>query len=275
MLSYVRFLDSTPGSAELSGSVGGGGEVTVHLVSPSIVPPGTPCDSFLMNGSFEEKAREAHATSSPELTPTGVPYPSIEGHTLTPVDSDGFPCRDAGSPSLRASQGRAVRPLSTLSDAGLRLQSISAWYLFKEGSPQSSVREERLSTAVEGYNKQFQAVSDALDYEPAGPGDDSEISEISPQKLTVQGILSPVTVCLLFPSFVLFLGSDVITLDDTLDSASSSNDMDLDVAETPTGVYFASCIGLFLVLPPSPPLFFTIFPPPFSFIPLFICVVFV
>ena len=140
VLSYIIFafhvfvfLDSTPGSAGLSETVGGEAEATVHLVSPSIVPQGTPCDSFLLGGSFEEKARKAHATSSPELTPTGVPYPSIDGHTLTPVDSGGFPCRDAGSPSLRDSQGRPVRPLSTLSDAGLWLQSISAWYLFKEG----------------------------------------------------------------------------------------------------------------------------------------------
>ena len=56
----------------------------------------------------------------------------------------------------------------------------------------STVREERLSAAVEEYNQEFQAVSDALDYEPVGPGDDSDVSEIPLQKLTVQGIIFPV-----------------------------------------------------------------------------------
>ena len=71
-----------------------------------------------------------------------------------------------------------MRPVSTLSDAGLRLQSISAWYLFKKMGSKSAVREERLSDAVDEYNKQFQAVSDALDYEPAGPGDDLSLIHI-------------------------------------------------------------------------------------------------
>ena len=174
------FLDSTPGSTGLSETesrkeaVGGDAEATVHHISSSNETQGTPSKSFLIDGSFEEKARKAHATSSPELTPTGVPYPSIEGQTLTPVDSDGYPCRVAGSPPLRDSLGRPVRPVSTLSDAGLRLQSISAWYLFRKMGSTAAGREERLSAAVDEYNKEFQAVSDALDYEPAGPGDDSD-----------------------------------------------------------------------------------------------------
>ena len=200
------FLDSTPGSAGLSEAgarnevAGEDADATVHHISSSDETQVTPRKSFLMNGSFEEKARKAHATSSPELTPTGVPYPSIEGQRLTPVDSDGYPCPVAGSPPLRDSLGRPVRPVSTLSDAGLRLQSISAWYLFRRMGSTSTVREERLSAAVDEYNQEFQAVSDALDYEPVGPGDDSYVSEIPLQKLTVQGIFLPVFSC--FCSFV-------------------------------------------------------------------------
>ena len=195
LFSYFVFLDSTPGSAGLMDSgavsdvVGGDVDVTVHHIISSDESQVTPQESFLMNGSFEEKARRAHATSSPELTPTGVPYPSIEGQTMTPVGADGYPCPVAGALPLRDSLGRPVRPLSTLTEAGLRLQSMSAWCLFKKmESP--SVREERLSVAVEEYNQEFQAVSDALDYEPLGPGDDSDVSEIPLRRLTVQGIIS-------------------------------------------------------------------------------------
>ena len=229
LLFIFVFLDSTPGSARLSeagasgAAAGEDADATVHNISSSDDAQVTPRKSFLMNGSFEETARNAHATSSPELTPTGVPYPSIEGQRLTPVDSEGYPCPVAGTSPLRDSLGRPVRPVSTLSEAGVRLQSISAWYLFRRMGLTSTVREERLSAAVDEYNQEFQAVSDALDYEPVGPGDDSDVSDIPLQRLTVQGIISPVLFLLLFSSSMWFLdnGDGVITLDDSQESVPS------------------------------------------------------
>ena len=111
---------------------------------------------------------------------------SIDGRTFTQVDFRGQPCLGVESPSLRATQERPVRPGSTLTTAGIRIQSISAWSLFKEGSSTPTVRGGELSAAVDGYNREFQAVTDALDYEPVGPGD---VSEVTPQRLAVRGSL--------------------------------------------------------------------------------------
>ena len=44
-----------------------------------------------------------------------------------------------------------------------------------------------------------------------------------------------------------FLEKGVITLDDSLDSVSSRNDMDLDVPEPPIGEYFASYFCCLLI----------------------------
>ena len=170
------FLDSTPGLSDLSDP-----EVIAHLVSPPDEPRVTPCGSFLISGSLERKARIAHASSSPELSPTGAPYPSIDGRNFTQVDFRGQPVLGEESPSLRATQ---ERPVSTLTTAGIQIQSLSAWGLFTEGSSTPTVRGGDLSVAVDGYTRQFQDETNALDYEPVGPGD---VSEVTPQRLAVRG----------------------------------------------------------------------------------------
>ena len=177
------------GSGNVSDLAGGDADVTVYHVISSDESQATPPKSFVMDGSFEEKARTAHALSSPELTPTGVPYPSIVGQTIAPVDADGYPLPIAGTIPLPDSQEQPTRPVSTLTEAGLRLQSASAWQLFRQ-MESSSIRGVRLSVAVGDYNHEFQADSEDLDYEPVISGDDSDVSEIILPKLTVAGILS-------------------------------------------------------------------------------------
>ena len=140
------FLDSTPGLSDLSDP-----EVVVHLVSPPDEPRTTPCGSFLISGSLEKKFRTVHASSSPELSPTGAPYPSINGHTFTQVDFRGQPVLGEESPSLRATQEGPSRPVSTLSPAGIQIQSLSAWGLFTEGSFTPTVRGGDVSVNVDEY----------------------------------------------------------------------------------------------------------------------------
>ena len=250
--NFLVFSDSTPGStvpsdaASMSDAAESAAESTVNTGAQS-----TPETSFIVTGSFEEKARRAHATSSPELTPTGVPYPRIEGQKFVPVDSEGYPCPVAGSPPLRDSMGRPVRPVSTLSEAGLRVQSISAWYLFRETELAPVVKECPLSAVVNEYNKEFQAVSDALDYEPVAQGDDSDVSDIPLQKLTVQGIFFSISSVVLVIHLVFSEDKEsVITLDDTFDDlpdvVPSHADMDLDVPDSPIGECFVFYFVVFV-----------------------------
>ena len=192
---FLWFLDSTPGSAGMMGSgnvsdlAGGSADVTVCHVISSDESQATPPRSFLMGGSFEEKARTAHALSSPELTPTGVPYPSVVGQTISPVDADGYPLPIAGTTPPPDSQGQPSRPVSILTEAGVRLESASAWRLFRQ-MVSSPIRGVRLSAAEGDYNLELKAGSEDLDYEPVVSGDDSDVSEILLPKLTVAGILS-------------------------------------------------------------------------------------
>ena len=164
----------------------------MHLVSPSDEPRTTPCGSFLISGSVEKKFGIAHASSSPKLSPTlsptGAPYPRIDGHTFTQVDFRGQPVSGEGSPPLRATQGGPSRPVSTLSMEGIQLQSLSAWGLFTEASSTEASSTPttggNVSVTVDGDTRQFQDETNTLDYEPVGPGD---VSDVTPQKLLVHG----------------------------------------------------------------------------------------
>ena len=154
------------GSGAASDLAGGDADATVYHVISSDDSQVTPPKSFIMDGSFEEKAKKAHAQSSPELTPTGVPYPRIVGQKIIPVDAGGYPMPVAGTPPLLDSLGHPIRPVSTLTEAGVRMQSALAWNLFR------------------------MMESDDWDYEPVIHDEDSDVSEIILPKLTVPGILS-------------------------------------------------------------------------------------
>ena len=175
--------------------------VSGHLVSPPRQQHGTSIGSFVLSGSFEEEARIASAASTPEPSPTGVPYPSIAGQTIVPVDLRGIPHHNIGSPSLRSTRERPHRPISTLSRAAIRAQSFSAWDLFRDVTAAPFEVNDGLVEAVDRYNRAFKAESDALDYEPAEPGDSSVAT---PERMTVAGVFSPIS---LLRWFLFFIGS--------------------------------------------------------------------
>ena len=60
------------------------------------------------------------------------------------------------------------RPVSTLSRDGLRLQSLAAWDMFRDVNTTHFRAETGLIEAVNRYNREFMAESDALDYESSG-----------------------------------------------------------------------------------------------------------
>ena len=97
-----------------------------------------------------------------------MPYPIVDGHTIVPVDRRGFPATSPRSPSFRAPQLSPSRPVSILTRDGLRLQSMSAYDMFRDVNTTPFRAENGLIEAVNRYNREFMAESDALDYETSG-----------------------------------------------------------------------------------------------------------